>query len=302
MKHSTLLVLSLLSLTQACAARAPRSIAYGGSEAHRSESYASSAVASVALASSASADEADAPRAPAPQQGSFAPIASGGSRPQSARAAHGAIGGAPVRTTAVTDGTGPRVEQASVQPMLIYTAQLSGVVDHVPTAIDRIVEELTTQGGFLAARTDASVTVRVPVGRFREALGRIESIATVVSRQVQAEDVTEGFHDLEVQLANLRSVHTRLQQFLARAASVQDALAVERELERVGQQIDQIEGRMRFLSNRAAFSTITVGLSPRSPRVTQPAQTAPLYGPIPEAAIPFEVLDQLGLVRLLLGR
>lgn len=234
-----------------------------------------------------------------------APIAAPMTAPAStrampARAAHNSA--TPTATSATTRTQSGSVEQAPSTSMIIYTAQLQAEVEHVPAAIDAIIEAVTAQGGFLANRTDSSVTVRVPVGRFRESLGRIEALGTVLHREVQAEDISESFHDLDVRLQNLRSVQTRLQQFLARAANVNDALAVERELERVGGQIDEIEGRMRFLSNRAAFSTITTILTAR-PQVgpVRAANPAPLQ-PLPEMNLPFEVLEQLGLPRLLSNR
>jgi|LNFM01.1.fsa_nt_gb hypothetical protein len=249
------------------------------------------------------APEAAAPTTRSESVGGAARLLSVAARNVPARAAHGNT----VRTTAVagntTEGSSAAVQQAPAQVLLIYNAQLVAQVDHVPAGIDQVIEAATTMGGFLATRTDTSVTVRVPVGRFREALGRVESFSTVLNRNVQAEDVTEQFHDLEVRLANLRSVQTRLQQFLARATNVTEALTVERELERVGQQIDEIEGRMRFLGNRAAFSTITVTLMARPQANTLVARgLTPMHEPLPETSLPFEVLEQLGLPRLLLSR
>ncbi len=215
-------------------------------------------------------------------------------------AAH-ATGTQPPQSNTSTEPRAGTVEQAPAQSMIIYSAQIHAQVEHVPAAIDQIVDAIVAQGGFLAARTDQTVTVRVPVARFREAIGRIEAMGTVFHRDVQAEDISESFHDLEVRLQNLRSVQARLQQFLARAASVNDALTVERELERVGGQIDEIEGRMRFLGNRAAFSTITVTLTPR-PVVTTVVAPPPTYPGLPDINLPFEVLEQLGLPRLLGSR
>ncbi len=238
-----------------------------------------------------------APTAPSRREDGVRSRAAG--QPTPARAAHN------VATTVAQTNTGAdtragSVEQAPASSMIIYAAQIHAQVDHVPAAIDQIIEAISTQGGFLATRNDTSVTMRVPVGRFREALGRIEALGTVIHRDVQAEDVSESFHDLEVHLQNLRSVQTRLQQFLARAANVNDALTVERELERVGGQIDEIEGRMRFLSNRASFSTISVMLTARPvPLTVNPHPTPNSYQPLPDINLPFEVLEQLGLPRLL---
>ncbi|MBL8682591.1 MAG: DUF4349 domain-containing protein [Myxococcales bacterium] len=305
MRHSLLaLTLSLSSLAAACGAN--RAV-------HAAPSYASSGRAeSYATASAPSSDSSGGDSVSAEVRASAAPMAAPSRRPLAmgastpaapSRAAHGNT----VRTTAVTpsttEGSAATVSQAPAQVLLIYNAQIVAQVDHVPAGIDQIIEAATAVGGFLAARTDTSVTVRVPVARFRESLGRVEALSTVLNRNVQAEDVTEQFHDLEVRLNNLRSVQTRLQQFLARASNVTEALSVERELERVGQQIDEIEGRMRFLSNRAAFSTITVTLMARPQANGLPARpSTPTFDPVPETSLPFEVLEQLGLPRLLLSR
>ena len=42
-----------------------------------------------------------------------------------------------------------------------------------------------------------------------------------------------------------------------------DMLTLERELERVSMDIDRVEGRMRFLREHSAYSTLTVALVPR---------------------------------------
>jgi hypothetical protein len=180
--------------------------------------------------------------------------------------------------------------------MLIYTASLSLAVDAVPAAIERSILAATSAGGYLASRGDAAVQLRVPTARFREVLAALEGLGDVTHRDVQAEDVSEQYHDLEVQLANLRAVRGRLQEFLSRATNVHDALDVEHELERVGAQIDQVEGRIAFLSNRAAYSTISISLVARARVIVAPDAPSP---EAPSIALPFEWLRQLDLRNLL---
>jgi hypothetical protein len=114
---------------------------------------------------------------------------------------------------------------------------------------------------------------------------------------VNAQDVSEEYHDLEVRLQNLKSVQKRLQEFLAKAQNINDALQVEHELERVGREIDEIEGRMRFLRARATFSTITVDLTAK-PKQQAIANGAP---PPPPRAIdlPIDWLSRVGLETLM---
>src|SRR5690606_36050464 len=43
-----------------------------------------------------------------------------------------------------------------------------------------------------------------------------------------------------------------------KAGEVKDLLAVEKELSRVRGEIEQMEGRLKFLTNRTAYSTVTI--------------------------------------------
>lgn len=174
-------------------------------------------------------------------------------------------------------------------PIVIYTATFSMAAFQVEQglrAIDAIARDL---GGFLVRRDDAAITFRVPASRFDEAVARVERAGDVVKRNVVAEDVTEEFLDLGVRLRNARAMRDRLEQLLAKAANVNDSLAIERELGRVAGEIERIEGRLKFLRDRAAFSTITVTFARKhaEDRVS------------PSVKLPFPWLQNLGLGRLL---
>ena len=260
---------------------------------------------SEATATGSTAD-GDAP-APAAASGVAGGESGGGSAPAGPPApARGAAQGMPGRGPA--GNTSQPAQPANAQsttppanvpaPMLIYTAviDMQSERGQVVATLDRVAEAATAMGGFLIRRTDTSVQVRVPSPRFREGLRQLETFGEVLHRSISADDVSEEFHDMEVRLQNLRAVRQRLEQFLARAANMQEALTIERELERVTREIDTIEGRMRFLSARVAFSLVTVNVRER-PSV-EPLIVAP---PPPRRllALPVEWLNRLGLNNLL---
>jgi hypothetical protein len=151
-----------------------------------------------------------------------------------------------------------------VTPMLVYTARVNMAVYEVRNSLAEVESLARNVGGFLARRNDQSITIRVPVSRFDEAIKRIEKLGDMLSRDVQVEDVTEEFHDTEIRLRNARAVRERLEQLLAKATKVEESIQIERELERIAELIDRLEGRVKFLRDRAAFSTITVTFQPRS--------------------------------------
>jgi hypothetical protein len=154
---------------------------------------------------------------------------------------------------------------ATRAPVIIYQGDLKMMTDEdaIPKTIDKIIDVAESLGGHIASRKDLSVQIKVPSAGFRDAMTKIEALGGVVNRSVTADDVSEEFHDLEVRLVNLRATRARLQEFLAKAPSINEMLTVERELERVAQEIDRSEGRLEFLRTRAAMSAITVALTPK---------------------------------------
>ncbi len=174
-------------------------------------------------------------------------------------------------------------------PMLVYTARVNMAVYEVKSSLAEVESLARTLGGFLARRNDQSITIRVPATRFDEAIRRIEKLGDMLSRDVQVEDVTEEYHDTEIRLKNARAVRQRLEQLLAKATKVEESIQIEKELERLAETIDRLEGRMKFLRDRAAFSTITVTFQP---------QTAAELGKRP-FNLPVPWIYELGLGRLL---
>ena len=134
--------------------------------------------------------------------------------------------------------------------------------------------------------------IRIPARRFEAALDKIEGFGDVIRRQIEALDVTEEFRDQTIRLRNLEAVRARLETLLNKADKVKDALEVQRELARVTGQIEQIKGRLRFLEDRIAYSTISVNFQAR------PQNDAPGGAP-PAFRLPFPWIQELGLQSLM---
>ena len=183
---------------------------------------------------------------------------------------------------APADGGEPRA------PLLIYTAEVVLAVFNVGPTLDAVEELARTAGGYLVLRGDTRIVVRVPKARFQSSLSGVGKLGDELHREISANDVTEAYADLEIRLRNAEAMRQRLETLLAKANTVEDALAVERELERVAQNIEQLKGKLKLMNELIAFSTITVECRAR----------APLSGSS-KVNLPFNWLRELGLNNLL---
>jgi len=115
-----------------------------------------------------------------------------------------------------------------------------------------------------AKRTlDIKLVVRVPANQFGPTLNEIKGLASNVTQEsVTGQDVTEEFIDLEARLKTQKALEMQFLEIMKQAKKVGDALEVQRQTAEVRTEIEKLEGRKRFLENRASLSTITVNLQP----------------------------------------
>ncbi len=109
-------------------------------------------------------------------------------------------------------------------------------------------------------RVENTLTLRVEAERFEELMGALLGVGEVEARAVDTEDVTRQYVDLAARLRARRAVEARYAELLARANSVEDVLAVERQLAQVREEIESATGQLRYLRNQVALSTITLTL------------------------------------------
>lgn len=164
------------------------------------------------------------------------------------------------------------VSQPQAQEQLIIrTGNLEIVVEDTEAAIDEIASRTNATGGWVVNSnvfqrgTDKSgnMTIRVPVEQFDAMMNEIEEMAIeVLGSSTSGEDVTEEYVDRRARLQNLEATADRVRSFLDEAQNVEEALAVNAELSRLEGEIEAMRGRIQFLEQSAAYSTINVNITP----------------------------------------
>ncbi|MDX1686994.1 MAG: DUF4349 domain-containing protein [Candidatus Promineifilaceae bacterium] len=168
--------------------------------------------------------------------------------------------------------TGAPAAQVDVQEQLIIrTGRLDIVVEETEETLDAIIDLANDSGGWVVSSSlfgsdgtkSGQATIRVPVDQFDAIMNQIEEMALRVNRSsTSGEDVTEEYVDLSARLQNLEATAERVRGFLDDARDVEDALAVNQELSRLESEIESLKGRLQYLEQSAAFSTIEISLTP----------------------------------------
>ena len=150
--------------------------------------------------------------------------------------------------------------------VIVHTAYMALVVGEIAGAVDWIAGLAQALGGWVVSsdRTslhNGAISIRIPAASLEDALSQLEGFAVEVeSRTVTSQDVTDQYVDFQSRLVSMRATEGRLLSFLEKATDVEDALDVHQELSSLQVQIEEIQGRLNFLEQTAAYSLIDVAL------------------------------------------
>ena len=150
--------------------------------------------------------------------------------------------------------------------VIVHTGNMLLVVDDVAGSVDRITGMAREFGGWVvnsdrSSRHRGFVAIRVPAESLTGVMDRLEGTAIdVKARSLTSEDVTDEYVDSQSRLVSLRETERVLLELLGRADDVEDALKVQQEITQLQVQIEELQGRINFLEETAAYSLLMVSL------------------------------------------
>ena len=180
--------------------------------------------------------------------------------------------GTPDATASASQPTAPQ------QRLIIKDGRITMITTDTETAVNSATQLVVELGGYIISQRVydddqgyryATMRLAVPVTQFENGMRALRKLGTV----------TDEFVDLNSRLANLEATRDRLRSFLDQAENVEQALEVNEELKKIEGEIAVIQGRINFLRDRAAFSTIDLNIQPWIPTPT-PSPT-PTSTPLP---------------------
>jgi hypothetical protein len=163
-------------------------------------------------------------------------------------------------------------EQAtpSIDRYLIKNVTLQLETDNAEEACKQLTAAAVAASGYVSnmqetmdglGRRNITLQVRVPADKLDGTMQNIEALGRILNKQVSTQDVTEEYVDTDARVRNLKKTEERLLDHLSKTGQIENTLKIEQEMTRVREQIERMDGRLRFLSHNVRFSTINVTLS-----------------------------------------
>ncbi len=122
-------------------------------------------------------------------------------------------------------------------------------------------------------RITFDLTIRVPSAVYDTLYSDLSTLVyRLDNRYSNVEDVTMRYYDLKTQITNKKALETRYIELLKQASEIKDILEIERNLNQIRTDIEQLQGQFNYLSKQVNFSTINLSFYELLPYVYEGSQ------------------------------
>lgn len=159
-------------------------------------------------------------------------------------------------------------EQSTLQRRIIYDSRLTLIVTSYSEFETQVVDLVEANQGFIAKsestrkyadRQSGTWVVRIPVEHYTSFLSQVVQTGFAESRVENAQDITAEYVDVETRIRNNQQLEKRVLAILEeRTGKLSDVLEIERELSRVRDEIERMQGQLRVLTDQSSLATITI--------------------------------------------
>jgi hypothetical protein len=150
--------------------------------------------------------------------------------------------------------------------LLLEVSQIEGLVSSVRAQVEqlggRIVKEDVSG---LGESWRAQLTLRVPPQHVEPLVTYLAGRGELLDKSISSADVSKTLFDQELAIKNAQLTLDRLEGILRQGGlSMQDVLAIEREMTRLRGEIESIKGQAQFLKDKVALATLEVTITRKS--------------------------------------
>ncbi|MEA3188861.1 MAG: hypothetical protein QOD99_2691 [Chthoniobacter sp.] len=185
----------------------------------------------------------------------------------------GVVTAAPAQQPALqpaTPPTGPAASPLQENRKLIRNAALEFEVKSFDAAVEAIRSITNEDEGYVATSDSArgangklrgTVVVKMLPANLDKFLLQLRSLGELKNQKLGSEDVTKAYFDTEARLRNSKRMEERLLDMLQKSTGkVSELLQVEKELARVREEIERMQGELKYWDALVGYATVTISL------------------------------------------
>ncbi len=159
------------------------------------------------------------------------------------------------------------VDQPAIERKLIKRGDIAFETSNVVETKQHITNLVAESKGYISSdnvydyndRVQYHLSIKVPADQFDLLLTKIESKAgDLESKNIYVQDVTEEFIDVQARIGIKKQLEARYKELLKDANQVGDILNIEKEMAKLRSEIEAIEGRLKYLNDNVALSSLEV--------------------------------------------
>jgi hypothetical protein len=178
--------------------------------------------------------------------------------------------------TAMQQASGQKIIMDAQVEIEVESGQFQNAFAQALLIADRfggyIVSSSSQASGEEGSIKSGTIAIRVPSASFDNAVGDATKLGEVKNRQIQSQDVTGEYVDLQARITNSKAHVQALLALLAKGKTVEEILQVQQVLTYAQQELEQLQGRQRYLDEHTGFSTLTLTLYETGTVVTPAGQ------------------------------
>jgi hypothetical protein len=154
---------------------------------------------------------------------------------------------------------------------LIRNATVELEIVSFDDAVQKITALANQERGYVATTSSekqangklrGQVIVKVLPENLDRFLQEIHGLGELKNQTLGTEDVTKAYFDTDARLKNARVMEQRLIDMLkTKTGKVSDLLQVEKELARVREEIEKVQGELKYWDSQVQFATVTISLA-----------------------------------------
>ncbi len=107
-------------------------------------------------------------------------------------------------------------------------------------------------------KSETTITIKVPVPQFENMMNKLPDDGKVTEKKISTEDVTGEVVDTKSRLEAKKQMRLKYLEFLKQSKNMEEVLQVQNEINTIQEQIESAAGRVAFLNNQSAMSTINL--------------------------------------------